>query len=231
MVTRFVSLTATTLLALLSNSLAAADRPVFCGTERWHPLIAEASARSGLPEQWLHAIMRSESGGCAFMNERPTTSSAGAMGLMQLMPTTWLQMSRQLRLGDDPYQPHDNILAGAEYLRELYDRYGSPGFIAAYQAGPERYEDALQGSRALPTETVDYVARVLRFASLNASPLTIRATDSVVVRGPFITRETQRQSAAATLDRPLRDTLFVDLTHTHQPPERHVGGQPDVQDQ
>jgi hypothetical protein len=148
---------------------------------------------------------------------------------MQLMPTTWSQMSRRLKLGDDPYQPHDNILAGAEYLRELYDRYGSPGFIAAYHAGPERYEDAMRGSQPLPAETVDYLARVLRVAGLPAGPLTIRAKDSGLLRGPFVMRESQPQSSGSILDRPAHDTLFVELAHTRQPPERHVGVQPDVQ--
>src|SRR5580658_7901305 len=58
----------------------------------------------------------------------------------------------------DPYDAHDNILAGAAYLRELLDRYGSPGFLAAYNAGPARYEDHLATGRALPTETQAYVA-------------------------------------------------------------------------
>jgi soluble lytic murein transglycosylase-like protein len=231
MVTRLVSGAAAAFLLLFLSSANAADRPVFCGTERWTPFIAEAASRSGIPAQWLQAVIRAESAGCAFMNDRPTTSSAGAMGLMQLMPTTWSQMSRRLKLGDDPYQPHDNILAGAEYLRELYDRYGAPGFIAAYQAGPERYEDALRGSRTLPAETVDYLARVLRVAGLPAGPLMIRVKDSGLLRGPFVMHESQRQSTGATLDRPPHDTPFVELAHTRQHPERHVGVRSDVQGQ
>jgi hypothetical protein len=63
------------------------------------------------------------------------------------------------RLGADPYDPHDNIVAGSSYIRALYDRYGSPGWIAAYNAGPGRYEASLKG-RPLPTETRAYVAAV-----------------------------------------------------------------------
>ena len=44
-------------------------------------------------------------------------------------------------LGPDPFDPRDNILAGAAYLAEMFARYGSPGFLAAYNAGPRRYED------------------------------------------------------------------------------------------
>jgi integrase len=56
------------------------------------------------------------------------------------------------------YDPHDNILAAAAYLRELHDRYGAPGFLAAYNAGPVRYEEHLTTGRPLPAETRAYVA-------------------------------------------------------------------------
>ncbi|HEY6926705.1 MAG TPA: lytic transglycosylase domain-containing protein [Steroidobacteraceae bacterium] len=228
---RSLSVTATVLFALFSNSLSAADRPVLCDTERWQPIIAEAVSRSGISAHWLQAVIRAESAGCVFMNDRPTTSSAGAMGLMQLMPTTWTQMSQRLKLGDDPYQPHDNILAGAEYLRELYNRYGSPGFIAAYHAGPERYEDAVRGSRPLPAETVDYIARVLRVAGSSADRVTIHATDSGFLGRPFVMRVPQPQSTGSTFNRLPHSTPFVELMHARHPPERHVGVQPDVQGQ
>jgi hypothetical protein len=61
-------------------------------------------------------------------------------------------------LGVDPFDPHDNILAGAAYLREMHDRYGSPGFLAAYNAGPQRYEEYLATGRELPSETQLYAA-------------------------------------------------------------------------
>ncbi len=80
-------------------------------------------------------------------------SPKGAMGLMQIMPETWTRLRVRYGLGADPYEPHDNTLAGAAYLRELLDRYGSPGFLAAYNAGPARYEDHLATGRALPAET------------------------------------------------------------------------------
>ena len=50
------------------------------------------------------------------------------MGLMQVMPETYDELHGRYSLGDDPFNPHDNILAGAAYLREMYDIYGSPGF-------------------------------------------------------------------------------------------------------
>ena len=104
--------------------------------------------------------MRAESGGQTLLDGRPITSRAGAMGLMQVMPETYEEMRLQLGLGGDPYDPHDNVLAGAAYLREMYDRYGYPGFLAAYNAGPERYDDYLIRGRALPQETLGYLAAI-----------------------------------------------------------------------
>lgn len=114
--------------------------------------IAEASRRFGVPIAWIRAVMRAESAG-----EPRVVSSAGAMGLMQIMPATWADLRARHGLGRDPYAPRDNILAGTAYLRELHNRYGSPGFLAAYNAGPGRYEESLSG-RPLPAETRAYVA-------------------------------------------------------------------------
>jgi soluble lytic murein transglycosylase-like protein len=150
------------------STLAEADRPAYCGTKRWQPFIAEAAARFEVPQTWLHAVIRVESAGCESMQGRPITSTAGAMGLMQLMPATWGELQERLGLGDDPYNPRENILAGAAYLRELYDRYGSPGFVAAYHAGPERYEAHRLGERSLPQATLEYLQRVRPELSLNA---------------------------------------------------------------
>src|SRR5258705_7161359 len=85
-------------------------------------------------------------------------SPKGALGPMQIMPRTWVELSVRYRLGIDPFDPHDNILAGAAYLREMHDRFGSPGFLAAYNAGPERYEQHLAAGRPLPAETQAYVS-------------------------------------------------------------------------
>ena len=117
--------------------------------------IAEASQRFGIPAAWIQAVMQAESAA----NPR-ARSSAGAKGLMQIMPRTWAALRVRHHLGSDPYDPRDNILAGAAYLRELHDRYGSPGFLAAYNAGPGRYEASLNG-RPLPAETRAYVAALV----------------------------------------------------------------------
>lgn len=116
--------------------------------------VTEAAVRFGIPEAWIYAVMRVESAG-----DTSATSSKGAMGLMQVMPATYSALRSRYGFGSDAYNPRDNILAGAAYLREMYDRYGSPGFLAAYNAGPSRYEDSL-GGRALPVETRAYLGRL-----------------------------------------------------------------------
>jgi hypothetical protein len=115
--------------------------------------VAEAALRSGIPASWIRAVMQAESGGDA-----RAISPKSAMGLMQIMPETWATLRLRYGLGADPFDPHDNIIAGAAYLRELHDRYGSPGFLAAYNAGPARYEDHLATGQPLPAETRAYVA-------------------------------------------------------------------------
>jgi soluble lytic murein transglycosylase-like protein len=115
--------------------------------------VSEASKRFALPEHWIRAVMHAES------SAKPRArSERGAMGLMQIMPTTWAELRARYGLGADPFDPRDNILAGAAYIRELYDRYGVPGFLAAYNAGPGRYERHLATGRPLPHETQAYVA-------------------------------------------------------------------------
>jgi Transglycosylase SLT domain len=120
--------------------------------------VAEASRRFRIPTAWIRTVMRAESAGV-----QRAVSPKGAMGLMQIMPDTWDELRVRYRLGKDPYHPRDNILAGTAYLRELHDRYGSPGFLAAYNAGPKRYEHYLSGKRSLPPETRVYVAALLPF--------------------------------------------------------------------
>lgn len=117
--------------------------------------VTEAAQRAGIPEAWIWSVMRVESAG-----DLRAVSRAGAMGLMQLMPATWATMRQRLGLGNDPFDPRDNVLAGAFFLRAMHDRYGAPGFLAAYNAGPGRYEDYLYRRRSLPAETVAYLARL-----------------------------------------------------------------------
>ncbi len=131
---------------------ASVVRPVAVDPYAAH--ITEASQRFGIPEHWIRAVLRAESAG-----DVRAISSAGAMGLMQVMPDTWAGLRARHRLGRDTYQPRDNILAGTAYLREMWDRYGNVGaMLAAYNAGPGRYDEHRSTGRPLPAETRAYVA-------------------------------------------------------------------------
>ncbi len=127
----------------------------------WGPYIEEASQRFDVPGTWIRAVIMQESGGRLYdRNGGFTTSAPGAMGLMQLMPPTYDDMRSQYSLGDDPYDPRDNIMAGTAYIRQMYDIYGSPGFLAAYNDGPGSLDSYLRRGRSLPRETRRYVAHV-----------------------------------------------------------------------
>lgn len=166
-------LSLTTLAVLLSVTVGAnatpSQEPVAAQTagDPIATAIDEASRRFGIPEAWIRAVMRVESNG-----DRRAVSRAGAMGLMQVMPATYADLRRQLGIGADPFDVRDNILAGTAYLRQMYDRYGAPGFLAAYNAGPGRWESHLNGSRPLPNETVNYLSRLapaLGFAAVDSA--------------------------------------------------------------
>ena len=129
--------------------------------KRWNPVIAEASNRFDVPQTWIRAVMQIESGGRTTLGEnQPITSSAGAMGLMQVMPSTYEDMRQQHRLGSDPYNPRDNILAGAAYLRWLREKYPYPTLFAAYNDGPGNLEERMMRGGLLPAETRAYVGNI-----------------------------------------------------------------------
>lgn len=170
--------------------------------------IDEASRRFRVPAAWIRAVMRAESA-----HDVSAVSSAGAMGLMQVMPETWLELRARYGLGADPFDPRGNILAGAAYLREMYDRYGSiAAMLAAYNAGPRRYDEYLAGVRALPAETRAYVAAIATL--LGAEPLattasSARADPLAWMNAPlFVMRSDDvRQPTAMRIERPDDDAL------------------------
>lgn len=167
-------------IAFAALALVAASPAEAQSVNRWRPYIAEASARYGVPVEWIERVMRAESGGRTTLDGRPIVSRAGAMGLMQLMPGTWADMRARLGLGNDPHAPRDNIMAGTYYLRLMYDRFGYPGLFGAYNAGPARYSAYLAGRSGLPGETRAYMASVAgrRGSPIAAAPAAMFATRS-----------------------------------------------------
>jgi transglycosylase-like protein with SLT domain len=149
----------------------------------WGPYIGEASKRFDVPERWIREVMRVESGGNEYLNGQLTTSPVGAMGLMQVMPQTYDELKLRYALGDDAYDPYNNILAGAAYIREMYDLYGAPAFLAAYNAGPGRVDDYMQHSRGLPAETRRYVAMIAPYIQ-DSWPTSRSAADALAMNLP-----------------------------------------------
>ncbi len=150
------------LLLLLPGAAPVAALAQYAPAERSaarHPYavhVADAAQHFGIPERWIWAVMRVESNG-----DSRAISSAGAMGLMQIMPGTWAGLRARHGLGNDPYDVRDNIMAGAAYLRAMHDRYGNAtAMLAAYNAGPGRYDEYLSRGRPLPTETLAYLAKL-----------------------------------------------------------------------
>jgi len=156
--------------------------------------VAEAAQRFSIPAHWILAVISKESA-----SDVRAVSEKGAMGLMQIMPDTWDELRARYGLGRDPFDPRDNILAGAAYLRELHDRFGSPGFLAAYNAGPTRYAEHLATGRPLPRETRDYVAALAPL--IGASVAAERHEQSAFLTvdwraAPLFAAHTDRQTAA-----------------------------------
>jgi hypothetical protein len=197
--------------------------------------VTEAAQRSGIPASWIRAVMQAESGG-----DVRALSPKGAMGLMQIMPETWATLRLRYGLGVDPFDPHDNIIAGAAYLRELHDRYGSPGFLAAYNAGPARYEDHLATGQPLPAETRAYVALLAPLIGTGAidetatvaiaarswteAPLfTVRADDHTAADQPAAEQHADHHATDTgaqdlTALAPQSEGLFVQTSHRNPRP-------------
>ncbi|GBQ80310.1 murein transglycosylase [Gluconacetobacter johannae DSM 13595] len=154
-------------LAVLALTLS----PTIARAQHFDDLVRQAAEQNAIPATWVRAVLQAESAG-----DPHAVSAAGAMGLMQLMPDTWKDVRRTLNLGADPFDPHDNIAAGAAYLRWLHDRYGDAGFLAAYNAGPGRYNDHLATGRPLPAETISYVEFVKRLMKNLSSDLHLPAS-------------------------------------------------------
>ena len=130
------------------------DRSVLDGMP-YGEIIATAAEAHGVNPMLVRALIQVESG------YRPKARSPkGAMGLMQLMPST----ARAYKVGN-PFEPKANIEAGIKHLKTLIDRFGSSSLaLAAYNAGP----GAVERFNGIPPyrETRNYVSRILSLAGL-----------------------------------------------------------------
>ncbi len=165
-------------------------------TQSVDSLVDEASHRFSIPALWIRSVMQVESGGDA-----NALSPKGAIGLMQIMPETYAALRQAFGLGADPYQPRDNIMAGAAYLRKMLDLYGTSGFLAAYNAGPARYEERLATGEPLPEETQIYLSRLAPMLS-GAQLARISATTNPVtwMTSPLFTDDNAMSISGAVQD-------------------------------
>ncbi len=147
---------------------------------RYRDLVAEQAWQIGIADDWIFAVMRQES-----VFARTVASSAGAIGLMQLMPKTAAEVAAELGLGAPSrwalFDPGLNIALGASYLARMRDGFGHVALAtAAYNAGPSRVrrwlpenctEADLWIARIPFAETRGYVERVLTYRVIYADRL------------------------------------------------------------
>ena len=194
------------------GSLPDSSSSVSSSPDPWAAHIAEAAKRFAIPERWIRSVIAVES-----VNDPTALSPKGAIGLMQVMPATWAELRARHHLGSDPWQPRDNILAGAAYLREMHDRYGSvAAMLAAYNAGPARYDAYLASGRTLPAETIDYAAKITPMidGTVSISPYAGSSSQPTWSRAPlFVARSIVRSGddlEATTF--PSKRPAIVDLS-------------------
>ena len=192
LVLRAMCIACAPLLLAMSPSARASEAR---GAHPYAAPVAEAAQRFGIPEAWIWRVMYVESRG-----KSRAVSRAGAMGLMQIMPGTWAVLSARHRLGSDPFDARANILAGAAYLRAMWDRYRDISLmLAAYNAGPGRADAYAAGRRGLPAETIAYVAQIAPSlgASDAAPPASAPTPKALDWRGASLFNVQPERSAAA----------------------------------
>jgi soluble lytic murein transglycosylase len=125
----------------------------FQATDKYDKLISNASAEFNLDSRLLKAMIKAESD-----FDPRAISTKGAMGLMQIMPENFKMLNLE-----NPFDPWQNIRAGAQYFKKLYKRFNGKLALslAAYNAGPT----AVDRYKNIPPyqETEEYVRRVLRY--------------------------------------------------------------------
>jgi hypothetical protein len=147
---------------LAVSSPASSEQSAFLSPKQpespWAALIGEAARRNDLPVDFLTQLLRRESSLFDL-----AVSPAGAQGIAQFMPRT-----ASVRGLDDPFDPKKAIPAAASYLGELRRQFGNLGLAAAaYNGGPGRVTDWLNGTRELPAETRDYVMLITGRSALD----------------------------------------------------------------
>lgn len=115
----------------------------------------------------VQAVQHFESGGRQFdANGQVITSKAGALGIMQLMPST------AAALGVDPRDEAQNIQGGTTYLQQLYAKYGNwYDALAAYVWGPGKVDNSLASGAPFPTSVHEYATGVIGYSGVDDNGL------------------------------------------------------------
>ena len=125
----------------------------FYTTNKYDHIISDAAEQTGVDSHLLKAMIKAESD-----FDPRAVSRKGAMGLMQIMPENFKMLNIE-----NPFDPWQNIRAGAEYFQRMYERFNGKLALslAAYNAGPT----AVDRYKRIPPyqETEEYVRRVLRY--------------------------------------------------------------------
>jgi soluble lytic murein transglycosylase len=125
----------------------------FYATNKYDHFISDAAKQTGVDSRLLKAMIKAESD-----FDPRAVSRKGAMGLMQIMPENFKMLNLE-----NPFDPWQNIRAGATYFQKLYERFNGKLALslAAYNAGPT----AVDRYKRIPPyqETEEYVRRVLRY--------------------------------------------------------------------
>ncbi|MDH5648205.1 MAG: transglycosylase SLT domain-containing protein [Gammaproteobacteria bacterium] len=168
----------------------------------YRDVVEDYAERTGIEASWIYGVIRQES---AFITD--ARSSAGALGLMQLMPATGRQVGRRLKMpirnNSTILNIRNNVLLGTNYLKTVLERNDGSQMLAtaSYNAGPHRVKKWLPDQETLPAdvwvetipynETRDYVKNVMSFTAvydhrLGEQPKSLR------VRMPDVTPEESR---------------------------------------
>jgi soluble lytic murein transglycosylase-like protein len=167
----------------------------FVPTERgrlYDDLISEHARLNGVRTDLVKAVVQVESGFNPYAK-----SPKGALGLMQLMPATIQRFGVR-----NPFNPVENVRAGAQYLRQLLDRYQNNEqlALAAYNAGPEAVDK--HGQKVPPyRETENYVSQISQIAE---RPLELRSNQiyrvTEIIDGRAVTRYTDKKPSKGSYD-------------------------------
>lgn len=167
-----------------ADLMAQMNANIGSSTAQFEALANDAAERYNLDPRLIRAVIRAESGW-----DSTAVSSAGAMGLMQLMPETATGLGVQ-----DAFDAEQNIDGGARYLKQMLDRYDGelPVALAAYNAGPTAVDE--HGGVPPFEETQEYVQKILSWLAMSGSA------------EPLIREEATTRTAREFLNNPENDS-------------------------